>query len=71
MSPSNHTQTRRERLAYRRELRRRQAEALPLAAFLCFAVGLFAGYGWRSMAYNDLNTKHGQQPRQVVTGIGY
>lgn len=71
MSRSSHIQTRRDRLAYRRELRRRHAEALPLAAFLCFAVGVFAGYGWRSMAYNDLNTKHGQQPRQVVTGIGY
>ncbi len=71
MSHSDHTQTRRDRLAYRRELRRRQAEALPLAALLCFAVGVFAGYGWRSLAYNDLNTKHDQQQRQVVTGIGY
>lgn len=66
-----HTQTRRERLAYRRELRRRQAEALPLAVFLTFLVGLFAGYGWRSMAYGDINTKQTQQHTHSVTGVGY
>lgn len=47
----NHKQTRRDRLAYRRELQRRQREALPTIALTAFAVGMFAGYGWAAQAY--------------------
>ncbi|MBD2588614.1 hypothetical protein [Synechococcus elongatus] len=61
----NHKQTRRARLAHRRELQRRQREALPTIVLTAFAVGLFAGYGWAAQAYGQHITSPASD-RQVV-----
>ncbi len=67
----SHTQTRRDRLWKRRELQRRRREALPTIAAVCFVLGIAAGYGWRSMAYGDINTKQTQHRTHSVTVVGY
>ncbi len=61
-SPSSHAQVRRDRLWKRRELQRRRREALPLIAACCFALGVFAGYGWRMQASGGID----QQPHRTV-----